>query len=130
MAKVNDAQQFGAAVTYARRYGLVGALNVPVDDEDDDAACLTENTAEPAEQPVRANAKPKKPAPAVRGGNPFGIPPHAWLKLDAVQSADELLRVCGDFRDEARRDGWAEGANRFYADRKSFLDDLTREVMG
>jgi hypothetical protein len=70
------------------------------------------------------------PEPAVRGDNPFGIPPHAWLKLDAVQSADELLRVCGDFRDEARRDGWAEGANRFYADRKSFLDDLTREVMG
>lgn len=127
MAKVNDAQQFGAAVTYARRYGLVGALNIPVDDEDDDAACLTETRQE---EPVRANAKPKKPAPAVRGGNPYGIPPQAWLKLDAVQSYDQLLKVCGEVKDESRRDGWNQGLNKFFGERKAFLEDLTREVLG
>ena len=37
----NDAQQFGAAVTYARRYGLLSAFGVPAG-KDDDAACLTE----------------------------------------------------------------------------------------
>ena len=135
MAKVNDAQQFGAAVTYARRYGLVGALNVPVDDEDDDAACLTENRAEPAEQPIRANAKPKKPAPAIRAGNPYGIPPAAWLRLDAVQSYDELLQVCGDLKDDSRGrnpegENWNAGLNRFFKDRSDFLKDLAQEVLG
>ncbi len=41
MKQVNDSQQMGAAVTYARRYGLASILNIA--QEDDDAACLTQN---------------------------------------------------------------------------------------
>lgn len=126
MAKVNDAQQFGAAVTYAQRYGVRGALNIPIDDEDDDAACLTEEPVKPS-GPI---GKPKKPAPAIRGGNPFGIPPEAWLKLDAVKSYDELLQVCGNHKEESRRDGWNQGLNKFFGERKAFLEDLSREVFG
>lgn len=40
MKGVNSAQQFGAAITYARRYGLLALIGVPV--ADDDAACLSE----------------------------------------------------------------------------------------
>jgi hypothetical protein len=41
IGKANDAQQFGAAVTYARRYGLLSLFGVPVG-KDDDANSLTE----------------------------------------------------------------------------------------
>ena len=44
--KVNDTQKMGAALTYARRYALCGALNIVVSDEDMDAAGL--DTAPPA----------------------------------------------------------------------------------
>lgn len=37
---VNDTQKFGAAVSYAKRYALCGALNIIVTDEDPDAAGL------------------------------------------------------------------------------------------
>ena len=40
MKGVNDAQQMGAAITYARRYCLLAILNIAPGD-DDDAACLT-----------------------------------------------------------------------------------------
>ena len=40
---VNNAQQFGAAISYARRYGLLAVTGVPADD--DDAACLSEKPA-------------------------------------------------------------------------------------
>ena len=38
--KVNSSQQMGAANSYAKRYALVNALNIPVGDEDNDAANL------------------------------------------------------------------------------------------
>ena len=59
IGKANDAQQFGAAVTYARRYGLLAAFGVPVG-KDDDAACLTEKPARPTGQKY----KPEDPTPA------------------------------------------------------------------
>lgn len=46
MKQVNDAQQMGAAVTYARRYGLAAMLNIA--QVDDDAASLTQ--AQPQQQ--------------------------------------------------------------------------------
>ena len=131
MAKVNDAQQFGAAITYARRYGLVSALCVPVDDEDDDAACLTESPAEP--KPLAK--KPVKAAPAVRAGNPYGIPPEAWLKLDACKSYDELIAMCGQLKDDSKGanpagENWNIGLNKFYKDRSEYLKDMERDVFG
>ena len=44
--KVNDAQRMGAAITYAKRYALCGALNIVVTDEDNDAGGLGEKIGE------------------------------------------------------------------------------------
>lgn len=121
MAKVNDAQQFGAAISYARRYGLASAFGVVFDDEDDDAASLSE----PEPQRNVTPAKPaKKPAPAVRAGNPYGIPGDAWLKLDATKTYAELLTACGEVKDRAREEGWSVKLNEFFRDRSAFLKDI------
>ena len=61
IGKANDAQQFGAAVTYARRYGLLAAFGVPVG-KDDDAACLTEKPK--AKKPAGKKYKASDPTPA------------------------------------------------------------------
>lgn len=45
-ANKNDAQGFGSALTYARRYALVTAFGVPVEDDDGNAA--SRHTAPPA----------------------------------------------------------------------------------
>lgn len=41
-AKPLDAQAFGAAITYARRYGLQSLLCIPTDDDDGEAAVIHE----------------------------------------------------------------------------------------
>jgi hypothetical protein len=38
--RVSDAQKYGAAISYAKRYGVCAALNIVVADEDNDAASL------------------------------------------------------------------------------------------
>ena len=43
MKQCNDAQQMGAAITYARRYGLSAMLNIA--QSDDDAACIKTTTS-------------------------------------------------------------------------------------
>jgi len=60
MRQVNDAQQLGAAVTYARRYALLSAFGVATGD-DDDAACLTEK---PKARPKGKKYKASDPTPA------------------------------------------------------------------
>ena len=48
-ANKNDAQGFGSALTYARRYGLMTAFGVPAEDDDGNAAAKSRITAdEPA----------------------------------------------------------------------------------
>jgi hypothetical protein len=42
-ANKNDAQGFGSALTYARRYALVTAFGVPVEDDDGNAASKSQN---------------------------------------------------------------------------------------
>ena len=42
--RVNDTQKFGAALSYAKRYALCGALNIVTTDEDTDASNLMANT--------------------------------------------------------------------------------------
>lgn len=51
-ANKQDAQGFGSALTYARRYALVTAFGVPVEDDDGNAA---------AKSPPRQEAKPQPP---------------------------------------------------------------------
>jgi hypothetical protein len=54
-ANKNDAQGFGSALTYARRYGLLTAFGVPTEDDDGNAAARSVPRADQAprgQQPV------------------------------------------------------------------------------
>ena len=53
-ADANNAQKFGSALTYARRYALVTAFGVPVEDDDGNAASAPapKREAKPAAQPA------------------------------------------------------------------------------
>ncbi len=42
--RVNDTQRFGAALSYAKRYAICGALNIVTTDEDTDATNLMGST--------------------------------------------------------------------------------------
>jgi hypothetical protein len=42
----NNTQQFGAALSYGKRYALCAALNIVVSNEDDDGAALIERITE------------------------------------------------------------------------------------
>lgn len=61
IGKANDAQQFGAAVTYARRYGLLSLFGVPVG-KDDDANSLTDKP-KPKVSIVRKKYEADDPTP-------------------------------------------------------------------
>jgi len=47
-ANKQDAQGFGSALTYARRYALVTAFGVPTEDDDGNAAAKSQQSAPPA----------------------------------------------------------------------------------
>lgn len=54
-ANKKDAQGFGSALTYARRYALVSAFGVPTEDDDGNAAAASYGRAEP-----HANQEPNR----------------------------------------------------------------------
>jgi hypothetical protein len=70
----NNAQGFGSALTYARRYALVTAFGVPVEDDDGNAA---------------AAAPPRQQTPAKKA------PQHSALKTELRGFVHEL-NGCGD----------------------------------
>ena len=49
-ASKQDAQGFGSAMTYARRYSLMAAFGVPAEDDDANAAVASKPVAKPAER--------------------------------------------------------------------------------
>jgi hypothetical protein len=76
-ANKNDAQGFGSALTYARRYALVTAFGVPVEDDDGNAA-----------------SKATAPAP-----NRQEMPDHEWAKLVQLVEATntDAGRMCKNY---------------------------------
>jgi len=95
IGKANDAQQFGAAVTYARRYGLLSAFGVPVG-KDDDANILTD--------------KPKAKKPAGKKYTMDEKTPIEILieQMGMCQSRETLDTLCGSAKklidDSGQRD--------------------------
>jgi hypothetical protein len=79
-ANKNDAQGFGSALTYARRYALVTAFGVPTEDDDGNAAAKTSPLRQQLEQGVEQG---KQPA-------------HSALKTELRQFVREL-ESCGDW---------------------------------
>lgn len=57
----NTAQDYGSAVTYAKRYSLTGALNIIVEDEDDDGNTATQGATQVAVRTVPTPAAQDKP---------------------------------------------------------------------
>ena len=51
-ASKQDAQGFGSAITYGRRYGLMAICGVPAEDDDGNAATASANKEEPKPDPV------------------------------------------------------------------------------
>jgi hypothetical protein len=51
-ANKQDAQGFGSALTYARRYGLMTAFGVPAEDDDGNAAARSAPRQQPAPAPI------------------------------------------------------------------------------
>lgn len=82
-ANRNDAQGFGSALTYARRYALVTAFGVPTEDDDGNAAA---KSAPPA--------KPAAKAPAWREEGSIYSTPTALHK--ALTQLERELAGCGD----------------------------------
>lgn len=77
-ANKNDAQGFGSALTYARRYALVTAFGVPVEDDDGNAAARGTQQASAVSPP-----QPKEPA-------------HSKLKTELRLFVREM-EGCGDW---------------------------------
>lgn len=48
VAKVNDPQALGSAITYARRYGLQAMLGIPAEDDDGEGAMARTTTSKTA----------------------------------------------------------------------------------
>lgn len=69
-ANKQDAQGFGSALTYARRYALVTAFGVPTEDDDGNAAAKSQKEA-PASMPAEVRDRIIQLCEAV-GGNQSG----------------------------------------------------------
>jgi hypothetical protein len=68
-ATKHDAQGYGSALTYARRYSLMTACGIAPEDDDGAAASKpkappAKPVAQPAAQPAKPAAEPKAPLPA------------------------------------------------------------------
>lgn len=79
-ANKQDAQGFGSALTYARRYGLVTAFGVPVEDDDGNAASRSVAGGQSSD----ARSAPGGNTNTPRNDPPQGMPDAEWAKLVAL----------------------------------------------
>jgi hypothetical protein len=90
-ANKRDAQGFGSAMTYARRYALQTAFGVPTEDDDGNAATRTTNTTERVpDRPTTGETPPEK---RVKLDGPYTSKTALWK---AVREFDRTLRGMGD----------------------------------
>jgi hypothetical protein len=88
------AQGFASGVTYARRYGLMLALGLAAED-DDDANVATGNTASIAPARARAASPPRESQPATNGSapQPPPQPDMAEAKKQSLADHQALLKA-------------------------------------
>lgn len=79
-SSIYDAQSYGSALTYCRKYSLSSAFGVFPDDNDDDGEAASDNEQEKAKE----KAKEKKAAPAVKPA------PHVTIKRSPCNQAQLL----------------------------------------
>lgn len=73
-ANKQDAQGFGSALTYARRYALVTAFGVPVEDDDGNAASRPQGSG-------RDNSEARQVSPTGPATQPQGMPDAEFARL-------------------------------------------------
>jgi hypothetical protein len=61
----NDAQGYGSALTYARRYSLMAACGIAPEDDDGHAASVSKPAYKAASAPIKAAAKPATQSKAI-----------------------------------------------------------------
>ena len=116
-ANKQDAQGFGSALTYARRYALVSAFGVPTEDDDGNAASASMGRAEPHEsqEPNRQTGKKLDGAHTSITGLEKAIKAFV-VQMGTVAAMDEwyvLKNAHADLLAQAERDhpdwwnGWA-----------------------
>jgi hypothetical protein len=89
-ASKQDAQGFGSALTYARRYSLMSAFGVPAEDDDGNAAVKAKNDTTPAVAPEREKVVRRVAdacIAAVAAGNDYG----AYEEAAHITEVDEKL---------------------------------------
>jgi hypothetical protein len=111
-ANKNDAQGFGSALTYARRYGLMTAFGVPAEDDDGNAARSTNGSAA---RPSTGEAPPNKRVKYE--GGPYTCP------TQLMTAAREFVRTLNSMGDYAEYIAWAKTD-----DVREFVKQLKREM--
>lgn len=103
-ADKNDAQKYGSALSYARRYALMTAFGVPAEDDDGNAAARSAPRADPAPQT-------RQEAIAAHRDDPFPNGPaknktqckdmgrELWSEVEGCGDEDELVALL-----EAKKD--------------------------
>ncbi len=89
--RVNDTQKFGAALSYAKRYGLQGALNIVVTDEDSDAANVAATTITGQQVDELSAEIDRRQADPVRFLAAFGI--EALCDMPAHRFAEAMTQL-------------------------------------
>lgn len=136
LKKVDNPQQMGSLVTYARRYALCAVLNIVAEDDDDGGAAAAgqrhaqragqQARSQPARQPegqtVQRNQRPRSGQPPLPGEDPGGkVDPKQMRHMHA------LWNDLGYGGDEARSTRLARTANILGLSDLNSSADLTRE---
>ena len=98
-ASKNDAQGYGSALTYARRYSLMAACGIAPEDDDGNAASKHKNA-------------PKQPITPAAG---------SWEAMDAEQQA--FLQGIADHAISMVEDGAVQDAHEYLVDQKLDADE-------
>ena len=106
-ANKQDAQGFGSALTYARRYGLMTAFGVPAEDDDGNAAASSA-------RPTTGETPPNK---RVKLDGPYTCP------TQLRTAAKEFVRTLESLGDLDEFIAWSETA-----DYREFCDQLARDM--
>jgi hypothetical protein len=99
----NDPQGAGSAITYARRYGLSGALGIVADDDDDGEAAMGRAAAvmKPMQQPA---ARPPKAASPMSNANKTKL---AYASRERIKElGDDSITVVEIIREVAKQLGY------------------------
>lgn len=87
----DDAQAFGSALSYFKRYALQAALGIVTEDEDDDG----EAASQKPQAPIQNYAKPQAPVAQVSTTLPKAKADHIWVKAVVPKELGQIPKDAG-----------------------------------